>query len=210
MLYLSTVNNTTLELIKQLMSEELLKDFVLVGGTSLALQIGHRKSVDIDLFTENSFDTQTLKRHLQKKYGFIAEFEAQDTIKGTINNVQIDCLTHYYPWIREFKTEDNIRFASIEDIIAMKLNAISSNGTRIKDFVDIAYLSDRFSLNMMLSFYEEKYHSSTLMPLKGLTFFDEINFEEPLLVLDGNYSWKKVAARLLKMQDNPNNVFSKL
>ncbi|MBO6117146.1 MAG: nucleotidyl transferase AbiEii/AbiGii toxin family protein [Bacteroidales bacterium] len=210
MLYLSTVSHPTLELIKQLMSEELLNDFILVGGTSLALQIGHRKSVDIDLFAEKSFDTQILKRDLQEKYSFVPEFEAQDTIKGTISNVQIDCLTHYYPWIRKFKIEEGIRFASIEDIIAMKLNAISSNGTRIKDFVDIAYLSDRFSLNMMLSFYEEKYHSSTLMPLKGLTFFDEINFEEPLLVLDGNYSWEKVAVRLLQMQDNPNNVFSKL
>ncbi|MBR1774254.1 MAG: nucleotidyl transferase AbiEii/AbiGii toxin family protein [Bacteroidales bacterium] len=199
-----------MELIKQLMSEELLKDFVLVGETSLALQIGHRKSVDIDLFTEKSFDTQALKRHLQKKYSFIAEFEAQDTIKGTINNVQIDCLTHYYPWIREFKTENGIRFASIEDIIAMKLNAISSNGTRLKDFVDIAYLSDKFSLNTMLSFYIEKYRSSTLMPLKCLTFFEEINFDKPLQVFDGNYSWKKVSARLLKMQSNPNDVFNKL
>ena len=92
-----------------------------------------------------------------------------------------------------------------------KLNAIAGNGTRIKDFIDIAYLSSRFSYNQMLKFYEEKYKSSIMMPIKAITYFDEINLNEPVRMLDGNKpNWKLISKRLQKMQANPDKVFEKL
>ena len=90
----------------------------------------------------------------------------------------------------------------------MKLNAIAGNGTRIKDFIDVAYLSSVFSLQQMLGFYEQKYHSNTLMPLKGLIFFDDINREEPVHMADGKpLQWKLIEKRLLSMDRYPKKVF---
>lgn len=107
--------------------------------------------------------------------------------------------------------EDNWRLADLEDIAAMKLNAIAGNGTRIKDFIDMAYLSLEFSLQQMLGFYEQKYHSNTLMPLKGLIFFDDINRNEPVRMADGKpLQWKRIEKRLLMMDRYPERVFETL
>lgn len=91
----------------------------------------------------------------------------------------------------------------------MKLNAIAGNGTRMKDFVDVAYLSSRFSLRQMLSFYEEKYHANPLMPLKGLVYFADINKATPVKMADGKpLDWKKIEKRLLAMEKSPDKLFA--
>ena len=211
MLHYETITPATRELLKRLMSDDRLQGFVLVGGTSLALQMGHRLSVDLDLFTDTDFNEEVLRSYLEKAYGFRADFMERSTIKGEINNVQIDCIAHCYPWLKTFQNEDNLRIAQLEDICAMKLNAIAGNGTRIKDFIDIAYLSTVFSLHQMLGFYEQKYHSNTLMPLKGLIFFDDINKNEPVRMADGKpLQWKRIENRLLMMDRYPEKVFDKM
>ena len=99
----------------------------------------------------------------------------------------------------------------MEDICAMKLNAIAGNGTRIKDFVDVAYLSSSFSLRQMLDFYEEKYHANPLMPLKGIVFFDDINKVAPVKMANGKpLDWKKIEKRLIAMEKSPSKVFDAL
>ena len=211
MLFTQTVRTETLELLKRLMADGNLPAFRLVGGTALALMMGHRVSVDLDLFTDTSFNEQELREYLEQHYGLQTEFLAKETVKGVIDEVQIDCIAHTYSWLEAEVTENGIRLASIEDICAMKLNAIAGNGTRIKDFIDIAYLSSRFSFNQMLKFYEEKYKSSIMMPIKAITYFDEINLNEPVRMLDGNKpNWKLISKRLQKMQANPDKVFEKL
>ena len=157
MLHKETVSNATLELLKRLMADERLKDFVLVGGTALSLQMGHRISIDLDLFINSDFDAEALREYLERTCHLETDYMAFATVKGEIEGVQVDCIAHSYPWIRPFVEEEGIRLASMEDICAMKLNAIAGNGTRIKDFVDVAYLSSSFSLRQMLEFYEEKY-----------------------------------------------------
>ena len=190
------------------MSDDRLQGFALVGGTSLALQLGHRLSVDLDLFTDTDFDADHLRAYLERNYGFQADFMERSTVKGEITGVQIDCIAHCYPWLNPFRMEDGLRLASLEDISAMKLNAIAGNGTRIKDFIDMAYLSSVFSLQQMLGFYENKYHSNTLMPLKGLIFFDDINKNEPVRMADGKpLQWRRIEKRLLMMDRYPERVF---
>ena len=76
---------------------------------------------------------------MEKYYRLQTDFMAFATVKGEIDDVQIDCIAHSYPWIKPFAVEEGVRLASLEDICAMKLNAIAGNGTRIKDFVDVAY-----------------------------------------------------------------------
>ena len=208
MLHYETITPATRELLNRLMSDNRMQDFALVGGTSLALQLGHRMSVDLDLFTDTDFDAENLKVYLDKTYHFQADFMEHSTVKGEIDGVQIDCIAHCYGWLKPFRMEDNWRLADLEDIAAMKLNAIAGNGTRIKDFIDMAYLSSVFSLQQMLGFYEQKYHSNTLMPLKGLIFFDDINRNEPVHMAGGKpLQWKRIEKRLLMMDRYPERVF---
>ena len=211
MLHKETVDASTLELLKRLMADKRLEDFVLVGGTALSLQMGHRISVDVDLFVTHDFEAEELREYLERTYRIETDYMAFATVKGEINGIQVDCIAHSYPWIRPFVEEEGIRLASIEDICAMELNAIAGNGTRIKDFVDVAYLSSMFSLRQMLSFYEEKYHANPLMPLKGIVFFDDINKAAPVKMTDGKpLDWKKIEKRLLAMEKSPNKVFESL
>ncbi len=151
MLHKEAVEKSTLDLLKKLMNDESLKDFVLVGGTALALQLGHRVSIDLDLFSNKPFDVNILAVHLQTKYKFELDFISVNTLKGEIEGVQIDCIAHQYPWVEEQDDIETIRLASFIDIATMKLNAISGNGTRIKDFIDIAFLSTKISFNQMLN-----------------------------------------------------------
>ena len=211
MLHHETIAPATRELLNKLMSDDRLQDFVLVGGTSLALQLGHRLSVDLDLFTDTDFNEDTLRSYLEQYYQFQADFIERSTVKGEINGVQIDCIAHCYPWLKPCRQDNGWRLAQLEDIAAMKLNAIAGNGTRIKDFIDVAYLSSVFSLEQMLGFYEQKYHSNTLMPLKGLIFFDDINKDEPVHMADGKpLQWKRIEKRLLSMDKYPQRVFETL
>jgi predicted nucleotidyltransferase component of viral defense system len=211
MLHKETVNALTLELLKRLMADKRLEDFILVGGTALSLQMGHRISVDVDLFINRDFESEELREYLERTYHIETDYLAFATVKGEIEGVQVDCIAHSYPWIRPFVEEEGIRLSSIEDICAMKLNAIAGNGTRIKDFVDVAYLSSLFSLRQMLSFYEEKYHANPLMPLKGIVFFDDVNKAAPVKMTDGKpLDWKKIEKRLLAMEKYPNKVFESL
>jgi len=103
--------------------------FSLAGGTALALYLGHRVSVDLDLFTPESFDEKQLEFSLRHKYGFQTKFTAQHTLKGTIGGVIIDCIAHRYKSLRPPHMESGLRLYDMEDIIAMKLAAISDDGS---------------------------------------------------------------------------------
>ena len=211
MLQIQTIAPATLLILKQLMNDPQMEHFRLVGGTALALQLGHRISVDLDLFSQTPFDAQQLQENLEINHLLQTDYLAKGTVKGEINGVQIDCIEHNYPWIKPLVEEDGIRLASLEDISAMKLNAIAGNGTRIKDFIDVAELSSVFSLNQMLNFYEQKYNANILIPLKAIIYFDDINKSEPIKMADGKqFKWKKYQKRLLSMEKFPNKVFGKI
>lgn len=211
MLHKETVDAKTLELLIALQREPELEDFNLVGGTALALHIGHRKSIDLDFFTISDFDLEQLKSMLIEKYGFTVSFERKHTLKGFINNVKIDCIRYNYPYISDLMSIDGVRLVGIPDIIAMKLSAIAQDGTRIKDFIDIAYLSDKYTFNEMLGLYKAKFPSANiLMPAKAITYFDEIDFNESIIMIIDKFNWKKVAKRLNDMVKFPNKKFQKL
>jgi hypothetical protein len=208
MLYKSTIEDSTLELLKRLMNDDVFNDFVLVGGTALSLQLGHRISVDIDLFSDSTFNETALSGYLKANYQFDLDFISKNTLKGELEGVQFDCIAHQYPWISSHYFEENIRLASFEDIAAMKLNAIVGNGTRIKAFIDIAYLSSIIPLKKMLDGYEAKYNANPIIPIKAIAYFDDINFNEPIKMADGlKLNWAKIAKRLKSMQDYPNRIF---
>lgn len=202
------IHPETLELLANLQSDLALKDFFLVGGTSLALQIGHRLSIDLDLFTQNTFETQELEQYLSNKHNFFTDYVASNTLKGFINGVKVDFIMHHYPLVNPLEIYNPYRLASLQDIGAMKLNAIGHSGNRQKDFYDLYFLLEHFSLKSLMETYQKKYpKSNPIIPLKSLVYFDDIDFEieNPLLVR--KVSFEEVKERLIIASKLPNKKF---
>lgn len=208
MLHTETVERTTLELLRKLQAERLMESFCLAGGTALALYLGHRKSVDLDLFTARPFDVSGLRDFLETAYDFRTGLSARNTLKGTIGQVKVDCITHAYGYLEKPQREGGVRLYSLEDIVAMKLSAIVDNGTRLKDFIDIAFLSTRFSFYSMLKCYERKFPDSNIIrPFKAITYFEDIDFDENIVMLSGTYNWGRIEERLTDMTAHQERVF---
>lgn len=208
MLHTETVSEKTFQLLIKLEKEAPLSHFSLAGGTALSLYLGHRKSIDLDLFSPFPFNVSELKSFLEAKYDFRADFWAKNTLKGSIDGVKTDFITHAYELLAPPCVEQDVRLYDLQDIIAMKISAITDNGSRVKDFIDIAFLSTRFSLISMLKCYERKFpDNNIIIPLKAITFFDDIDFEEDIVMLNGRYDWHAIEKRLLAMTKHQEQVF---
>jgi hypothetical protein len=194
------VDIPTLELIKTLQSKDYLKGFYLVGGTALALSMSHRRSIDIDLFTNSDFDASQLLENIHQDFQYQLYYSASNTLKGSIFDIKVDFLAHRYPYLQEPRNINGIFVLSEQDIIAMKLNAISTSGQRSKDFIDIFYLLDSHPVAAMLNYYKTKYNqqNDTLI-LKSLIYFDEVDLSDwPVLLLNPRLKWGDVKKKLDK------------
>ena len=169
MLQTQTVVPELMELLKKIMSEKLFSDFNLVGGTALALQMGHRNSIDIDLFGNSEINSEFFIEKLSE-FGEVKVAKSTKNILITkINEVKVDFVNYKYPLLSECLFIENIRMLSVKDIAGMKLNAIAGRGSK-KDFIDLYFLLNEFSLEDILSFYEKKYKDgSVFMVQKSLT-----------------------------------------
>jgi hypothetical protein len=186
MLFKNTVEKSTLEILEILQGNPMLKDFHLAGGTALALQIGHRKSIDLDMFTLHDFDVNTMLEFLEQKFDFYSDYTSTNTIKGSIDSVKIDFIAHKYQHVESIIETEGVRLYSIPDIAAMKLNAIAGNGTRSKDFVDVYFMLKIYKPEQLLNFYKTKYRQRNVLHiLKSLVYFDDINTSDwPVMVLE--------------------------
>ena len=171
------VRPETFKLIQQLQALPELKEFYLVGGTSLALQLNHRNSIDIDLFTGHEFENNIIIDYLASNaLAMDVLYNFRNTIIGYIKKVKVDFITHNYPLVLPPINEEGITYLSLQDIAAMKLNAISNSGKRLKDFIDIYFLLEHFSMNEMIGFYATKYPNfNPLIALRAVSYFDDID-----------------------------------
>ena len=173
MLQLSAIEQNTFELLKKLQKLPLLAKTRLVGGTALALQIGHRKSIDLDFFGELDFEIQELIDSIKEFADLTILSESKNIHIYSINGIKVDFVNYKYPWIDDAISEDDILLAGIKDIAAMKISAIIGRGTK-KDFIDIAFLLQKFSLKDILDFYSSKYNDGSIFTaMKSLTYFDD-------------------------------------
>ncbi|MCL2651317.1 MAG: nucleotidyl transferase AbiEii/AbiGii toxin family protein [Candidatus Azobacteroides sp.] len=181
-LYLNTVSSNLLKTLTQLMQVEEFNPFRLVGGTALSLQLGHRTSVDIDLFTDadyESIDFTAIDNLLKKIFPFTEMLYLGNNSFGKsyyIGNCKNEAikLDLFYTdsFIRPIVEKDFIRMASIEEIAAMKMEVIG-NGGRKKDFWDIHELLDYLSLEQMLALHAERYlysHSKEVLTNRLVDF----------------------------------------
>lgn len=197
MLQLQTVKPNTLKLLKSLMHKEYLNSFVLVGGTALALQMGNRESIDLDLFSTADFSSNEILSSLLNDYQIIVNNQLTQTLISTINQVKVDFIKFHYPIIRPFVIIENIRMASIEDIAAMKLDAITGRGSK-KDFYDLFFLLQHYSIDELFSFYSEKYpHQTTFHVIRGLSYFEDAEIQPNPIVFDKTISWDVVKQKII-------------
>ncbi len=197
MLSYSTIEPHTLELLRGLMREDLFLPLRLVGGTSLALQYGHRQSVDLDFFGSCELENEDVKEIL-RKYGTLKVIKETPKIKiYVVDDIKVDFVTYAYPWIDESVTDDGLRLASDRDIAAMKINAIEGRGTK-KDFIDIYFLLQRYSLDEILRFYSDKYpENSVFRALMSLCYFEDADAQiSPKMFVD--VSWEDIKSSISK------------
>ena len=179
MLHTQTVEAATLDLTRTLINDPELSSFNLVGGTALSLMMGYRKSIDIDLFTNRDFDAQYLSSHLSKTYSIQRIRILKNGIFCFIDNIKVDLIAHQYPILKPLKTEDGIRMLSMEDISAMKLSAILNSERRLKDFVDMHFLLEKFPLEKMTDAFGRKYPDVNVkMAHNALLYHSDINIDE--------------------------------
>lgn len=174
MLHPQTVAPRTLELLKRLMQLPALEQFVLVGGTNLALRFGHRLSVDFDLFSNEPFDPELLYaeiREVMPDTEFLASNPSMLFL--FVEGIKTDFIRLPFPYISPIETIDGIRLTSVPDIVAMKLSAISQRGVK-KDFWDMAELLDHYSLSQMLDMFREKYgQRDVFYVIRSLIYFED-------------------------------------
>ena len=179
MLSIQTVEPDTLELLKKLATQQELQETRLVGGTALALQYGHRQSVDLDFFGHLPEDREALLDVIRSVGNVTVLNRSKAILQTVINDVKVDFVDYSrYPWIDEPIVEDGFTLASDKDIAAMKVNAIIGRGTR-KDFIDLYVLLQHYSLTEILDFYRQKYPEfSEYRALLSMTYFDDAEMQD--------------------------------
>lgn len=196
MLHHAAVPLKLLEALERLRGPLAGKGFALVGGTSLALRLGHRLSVDLDFFTLESFRPNDLLDALGLSTERVTDKSAS-SLQLTVGGVKVEFLRHAYPLLEPHEIVSGIEMYSLRDVCAMKLNAITNRGAK-KDFFDVAALLGRFPLSGMLEDYCLKYGvSHRFIVIRSLVWFDDAEEEPNPVSLDGT-SWEAVKSVVSK------------
>lgn len=168
--------------------------FYLGGGTATALHLGHRLSYDLDFFTEQAFDPDLPRRTLAPLGDLSIDQESKDTFLGTFNGARISFFIYPYRLLDMPVEYKGVQVASLPDIAAMKLDAISSRG-RKRDFIDLYFICQRvFSLSQVIAFFEQKFEGiqySKVHLLKSLVYFADAEADEMPQMLE-SASWEVI------------------
>lgn len=163
--------------------------FYLAGGTALALQLGHRDSVDFDFFKNDAFDTTLLFERLRENFSGSDVLKVQDepnTLSLVVSeSIKLSFMRYPYPLLRPLITADHLDLADIADIGCMKLSAITGRGT-MKDYVDLYFILKRISLQELLVLCAVKLPQlDRALIMKALVFFDDLD-DDPILYMKGH------------------------
>ena len=192
MLRLETVAPGTLALTRRILALPALARTRLVGGTALALQLGHRVSVDLDVF--GPWDERLDLKAELSACGTVEDAGGSGKMRFfAVDGVKVDCVAYPHPWLDPPVEEDGVRLAGLRDIAAMKLSAVTRRGSR-KDFVDVAFLLGRFPLAEMMSFFREKFRGANeYIVLRSLTYFADAE-TQPLPRMLAPFDWEQAKA----------------
>jgi len=199
-MFLSVLDRRRIGLLKKL---GFLKkhEFYLAGGTALALQIKHRTSLDFDFYTEKEFDPRKLREKFDEEFEEVREIHiAEDTLGLEVDGIGISFFRYPYPLVKPLQKIESAYLASLEDIAAMKIIAISQRGKR-RDFIDIYFLIKDFGLRKIIDLTRKKYPMFNIyVGLQGLVYFKDADedLEEGRFRLLREVNWEEIKNHILK------------
>lgn len=200
-IYTQTLPQNTVKLLESLTQNkpDFLNKFYLSGGTALSLQLGHRESEDLDFFSPNPFDPAKIEQELHQ-YGTLSDTQLSlGTLNTYLNGVKLQFLLYPYRLIEEFVVWQGVKLSSVIDIACTKLQTISMRGSK-KDFIDLYFLLQKFSLKELLVYSKKKYAESDYSEthiLKSLVYFDDAE-TQPMPRMHQNTDWEKIKTSVIE------------
>ncbi|MDH4272268.1 MAG: nucleotidyl transferase AbiEii/AbiGii toxin family protein [Candidatus Aminicenantes bacterium] len=172
--------------------QDFMRPFYLAGGTGCALHIGHRRSRDFDFFSRAEFEILPVQNTLRNQGRFVADYSDAGTLVGRLDDTKISLFHYPYPLLEEAVDYLGVRVASLVDIGCMKIDAISSRGTK-RDFVDLYFIHKTLGLDLktFFGYFERKFGPEGFNRhhvLKSLVYFDDADKEPDPEMLAG-FSW---------------------
>lgn len=172
----------------------------LAGGTACALWLGHRQSQDLDFFSPLEFNVNQWKQKLEKSFDFKLYNQDWQTLEGIAQGVKMAIYYYKYPMIETPENYQALKIARLEDIVAMKMEAIVNRGTK-RDFIDLYFLLNKFGLKEIFSYYDRKFgnlEERELLLRKSLVYFADAETDEMPNMLE-SVSWEQVKKYLEKV-----------
>lgn len=213
-LHYETVSPLLINYLKKISQSDIFKEFNLVGGTCLSLQLGHRRSIDIDIFTSmdyGSMNTSAIKTFLYENFPYTENLDSLDQpalgYSVRIGESPSECIKTDFFYTENFifpiRYIDGIRLADIRDIAAMKIKAITQDEPRQKDFWDIYELTNTFSLKEMIEWAMKRDEWSFTLEDIEVGFGKIFDVKECLEGIDcfRGYAWELISMDLKMAAD---------
>jgi hypothetical protein len=193
--HLEVLDEGTNRALRDLNAASLLRGFYLAGGTGLALTLGHRRSMDLDFFTQEPFDADRIIGKLRDFQSLRVLEKDEGTLHVNIGEAKISFLSYPYPLLFPCQSLEGVEVADPRDVACMKLSAIAGRGTR-RDFIDFYAVVRVYGLPQILEWFEEKFRQVSLSRvhlLKSLTYFEDAR-HDPMPDMLIAVSWEDVEA----------------
>ncbi|MBX9783748.1 MAG: nucleotidyl transferase AbiEii/AbiGii toxin family protein [Chitinophagaceae bacterium] len=198
MLYETAVEPNTLGLLKKICQLRELSSFALGGGTNIALQKGHRFSIDLDFFSVKGFETPLVYKIITSNFkNTELLFEQNQTMMFLIDNIKVDFILYPFDWMQQPLVVEGTRLIRLNDMIPMKLQALSNRFAK-KDFWDIEELLNSYTLKEMIEIFQKKFPNvDSGFIIHSLTHFEPADKEQDPISLTSK-TWEEIKKNLAK------------
>lgn len=208
-LYYQTLEPTSYRLLQEVMAIQELKEarFMLAGGTSLALQLGHRMSTDLDLFTDKPFDPRPMQATLRGLFGDRVQFQSINELgfRGFVDGVKFDMIHYPFPPRQPVLEVDGLRLLPMETLAAMKIHAVANRGLR-RDFTDLAEVLQKMPMQQVLGYYQQQFNPSErgfYHTMTALTYFGDAERTPQKIDTLNKRSWNDIKQIITQSVQHP-------
>jgi len=178
--------------------------FYVAGGTAAALQLGHRVSVDLDMFTPRAFEPESLRITLAGEGVNLGDVQTSPgTLKGTLLSTNVSFFLYEYPVLEPFARYDTLAIAGLVDIALMKMTAISARGAR-RDFIDLYFILQHLGREHLFDLFVKKFPTQRMdlyHYARSLTYFEDAELEpQPRMLVP--WDWDEIKRFFIKSTKN--------